>query len=162
MILRVLVRLFVVALLAAILVAVRLHDDPEHVKPDHVGPPVAEVLPGSLPDVYGALETVRDQELERERQEAEQAAMEAARRAATPASGRPGAHSDAWWHAIARCEQGGRNDPYYGFFSIIDGSVGGQPWDVQVARANGIIAEYGDGAWAAACVAQAYAASPGG
>lgn len=78
-----------------------------------------------------------------------------------PVSG-GGAHSDAWWHAISICEQGGRNDPFFGYFSVMDGSAGGLDWSTQVAMANGIISRYGDGAWAGACVAQAYTASPSG
>lgn len=73
-----------------------------------------------------------------------------------------GAHSDAWWHGVSICEQGGRNDPYYGYFSIMDGSAGGRDWATQVAMANAIIARAGDRAWAASCVAAGYAASPSG
>lgn len=102
-----------------------------------------------------------------------QAAAEAARQTVVPAQPQPpamtqssssntGAHSDAWWHGVAICEQGGQNSPYYGYFSIMDGSAGGKDWSSQVAQANGIISRYGDGAWAAACVAAGYAASPGG
>jgi hypothetical protein len=73
-----------------------------------------------------------------------------------------GAHSDAWWQGVSICEQGGRNDPFFGYFSIMDGSAGGLPWGVQVAMANNIIARAGDGAWAASCVAMGYAHSPSG
>lgn len=73
-----------------------------------------------------------------------------------------GAHSDAWWQAVSICEQGGRNDPFFGYFSIMDGSAGGLDWSTQVAMANGIISRAGDGAWAASCVAAGYAAAPGG
>lgn len=73
-----------------------------------------------------------------------------------------GAHSDAWWQGVAVCEQGGQNNWYYGYFSIMDGSAGGKDWATQVAMANAIIAHYGDGAWAASCVAAGYRASPGG
>jgi hypothetical protein len=99
-----------------------------------------------------------------EAQEAAQKASESVSRppVTAPQATSTGPHSDAWWHGVSICEQGGRNDPYYGFFSIMDGSVGGQPWDVQVARANGIVASYGDSAWAASCVAAGYAASPDG
>lgn len=87
------------------------------------------------------------------------AAEEAARSAPTSSAG---AHSDAWWRAVAVCEQSGENDPFFGYFSIMDGSAGGLDWATQVAMANGIIARYGDGAWAASCVAAGYAAAPGG
>jgi len=73
-----------------------------------------------------------------------------------------GAHSDAWWQAVSVCEQGGRNDPFFGYFSIMNGSAGGLDWATQVAMANSIIASYGDGAWAASCVAAGYEASPSG
>lgn len=71
-------------------------------------------------------------------------------------------HADAWWHGVSICEQGGRNDPFFGYFSIMDGSAGGLPWATQVQMANAIIARYGDGAWAASCVARGYAAAPNG
>jgi hypothetical protein len=71
-------------------------------------------------------------------------------------------HSDAWWHAISVCEQGGRNDPFFGYFSIMDGSAGGLPWATQVAMAQGIINRAGDHAWASRCVSEAYGAAPGG
>jgi hypothetical protein len=80
----------------------------------------------------------------------------------SPAGGTSGTHSDAWWQGVSVCEQSGRNDPYYGYFSIMDGSAGGKPWADQVAQANGIIARYGDSAWAASCVTAGYRASPGG
>lgn len=72
-------------------------------------------------------------------------------------------HSDAWWHGVAICEQGGRNDSYFGFFSYMDGSAGGgMSWADQVAKGNRTIAEYGDHAWAQQCVDAGYRASPGG
>lgn len=73
-----------------------------------------------------------------------------------------GPHSDAWWHGVSICEQSGNNHPFFGYFSIMDGSAGGLDWATQVGMANGIISRYGDGAWAASCVAAGYAASPGG
>ncbi len=75
-----------------------------------------------------------------------------------------GGHSDAWWRGVAVCEQGGRNDPYYGYLSFMDGSMGGQPWSVQVAAGNALLASVGSEspAWAPACVAAGYAASPSG
>ena len=103
------------------------------------------------------------------RAEAERAAAARARSVApaipaslstTPAGG----HSDAWWGGVAICEQGGRNDPYFGFFSFMDGSSGGKPWEEQVAMGNALLARAGRevGPWAASCVAAGYAASPGG
>ncbi len=74
-----------------------------------------------------------------------------------------GPHSDAWWHGVSVCEQGGRNDPYFGYFSYMDGSAGGgMSWAAQVAKGNRTIAQYGDGAWAQRCIDAGYAASPGG
>jgi len=84
--------------------------------------------------------------------------------ASGPRSPRVGSmvHSDAWWRAISVCEQGGRNDPYFGYFSIMDGSAGGLPWATQVAMAQRIIDRAGDHAWASRCVSEAYAAAPNG
>jgi len=73
-----------------------------------------------------------------------------------------GAHSDAWWQGVSVCEQSGVNSPYYGYFSIMDGSAAGLSWDQQVAMANQIIARSGDGAWAQSCQNAGYAASPSG
>ena len=98
---------------------------------------------------------------EREREAARQAEI-ARQQTARPVVRNTGAHSDAWWHGVAVCEQGGRNHPFFGYFSIMDGSAGGLDWGTQVAMANGIISRYGDGAWAAACVAAGYRESPGG
>lgn len=84
------------------------------------------------------------------------------RSAPSAPNNRYGPHTDAWWHGVAICEQGGRNDPFYGYFSIMDGSAGGLDLGAQVAMANRIISKYGDGAWAASCVAMGYRASPGG
>jgi hypothetical protein len=60
------------------------------------------------------------------------------------------------------CEQGGRNDPYFGYFSFMDGSQGGRPWADQVAAGNDLLARAGRevGPWAAACVAAGYNAAP--
>jgi hypothetical protein len=83
----------------------------------------------------------------------------------TTSSARAGAgHSDAWWHGVAICEQGGRNDPYFGYFSFMDGSQGGRSWADQVAAGNALLASVGSEspAWAPSCVAAGYAASPGG
>lgn len=78
-----------------------------------------------------------------------------------------GPHSDAWWHGVSNCEQGGRNDPYFGYFSYMDGSAAGKSWSAQVAMANATIAKYGEdmmygGAWAHKCVMAGYSASPSG
>lgn len=75
-----------------------------------------------------------------------------------------GPHSDAWWHGVAICEQGGRNDPYYGYFSWMDGSAAGMTWDQQVAKSNALLRSVGHevGPWAASCVAAGYRASPSG
>lgn len=73
-------------------------------------------------------------------------------------------HSDAWWHGVAICEQGGRNDPYFGYFSFMDGSAGGKSWDEQVAMGNALLARVGHeiGPWAESCVRAGYNASPSG
>lgn len=71
-------------------------------------------------------------------------------------------HSDAWWRGVSVCEQGGRNDSFFGYFSIMDGSAGGLDWATQVNMANAIIARAGDHAWAASCVAAGYRSSPNG
>lgn len=78
-----------------------------------------------------------------------------------------GPHSNAWWHGVSVCEQGGRNDPYFGYFSYMDGSAAGKTWAQQVAMANATIAKYGEdmmygGAWAHKCVLAGYSASPSG
>lgn len=72
-------------------------------------------------------------------------------------------HTDAWWHAISICEQGGRNDNFFGYFSLMDGSAGGgKSWATQVAMAQRIIDRAGDHAWASKCVSEAYGAAPNG
>ena len=72
-------------------------------------------------------------------------------------------HSNSWWIGVSICEQGGRNDPYFGYFSYMDGSEGGgKSWAEQVKRGNETIAQYGDHAWAPRCVAAGYRAAPGG
>lgn len=156
-----------------------LEVDPEHVRPPHVAPPVAEVFVGQVPDVLGAQadaltifveERLRAERewAEGERLAAEEAArVEAARRRAAPPVLRPGTgapHSDAWWWGVAICEQGGRNDPYFGYFSWMDGSAAGMTWEEQVAKSNDLLIRAGRevGPWAASCVAAGYAASPGG
>ena len=91
---------------------------------------------------------------------------EAAARAPAPTSNssdrHAGGHSDAWWHGVAICEQGGANDSYFGYFSYMDGSAGGKSWADQVAMGNRTIATFGDHAWAPRCVAAGYSAAPGG
>lgn len=116
-------------------------------------------------------------EIDRQRAEADALAREKARAvlatpsprkspSTSPGMSSHGPHSDAWWVGVAICEQGrnGRpyNAPYFGYFSIMDGSASGLDWATQVSMANAIIARYGDGAWAASCVAKGYAAAPGG
>lgn len=73
-------------------------------------------------------------------------------------------HSDAWWMGVAQCEQGGRNDPFFGYFSFMNGSQGGRPWADQVLAGNLLLTRVGHevGPWAASCVASGYRASPGG
>jgi hypothetical protein len=58
-----------------------------------------------------------------------------------------------WWR-VALCEEGGRNDPTYGYFGILPSSwlaygggayaptAGGMPWDTQVAIAERINGGY--------------------
>lgn len=167
--------------------------DPEHVRPPSPGRPTGGRTLGTTPApvaVTGADPTATGElilvtylnEQERLRREQQEqidaylqgvaAAAEAARVAATrpsptppvPSPGTRGPHSDAWWWGVAICEQGGRNDPYYGYFSWMDGSAAGMTWDQQVAKSNDLLARAGReiGPWAAACVAAGYAASPGG
>ena len=132
----------------------------------------------SVPSVWPVLLTEQDTEIAntaymetemaRLTLEAEQAAeaahqAEVARLAAIQPNRTNGPHSDAWWRAVAICEQGGRNDPYYGYFSVMDGSTGGgQSWEQQLVIVNGIIARHGDRAWAASCVQAGYNAAPSG
>lgn len=103
---------------------------------------------------------------ERDRVEAEARAEAAAQQEQVPGttstSHSASSHSDAWWHGVSVCEQGGRNDEFFGYFSIMDGSSGGLDWNTQVGMANEIIANHGDYAWAASCVDAGYRASPGG
>jgi hypothetical protein len=75
-----------------------------------------------------------------------------------------GPHSDQWWMGVARCEQGGRNDEYFGYFSFMDGSAAGKSWAEQVAMGNAVLARSRSEspAWAPSCVAAGYTASPGG
>jgi hypothetical protein len=116
-------------------------------------------------------------EVERQRVEAEQAAAAAAaaeanrvaqsRSDAAPPVIRTGTgspHSDAWWWGVAVCEQGGRNDAYFGYFSWMDGSAAGLTWDQQVAKSNALLSRVSSEspAWAPSCVAAGYRASPGG
>lgn len=75
-----------------------------------------------------------------------------------------GPHSDAWWQGVAQCEQGGRNDEYFGYFSFMDGSAAGKSWNEQVAMGNAVLARSRSEspAWAPSCVAAGYRASPSG
>lgn len=99
----------------------------------------------------------------------EQARQAAANRAAAAVptirtNSGSGPHSDAWWWGVAICEQGGRNDPYFGYFSWMDGSAAGLTWEQQVAKSNALLSRVSSEspAWAASCVAAGYRASPGG
>lgn len=107
-------------------------------------------------------ERAEAERVETERVAAAAAAARVPVAAAAPSTG--GGHSDAWWHGVAVCEQGGRNDPYFGYFSFMDGSQGGRPWADQVAAGNALLARVSSEspAWAPSCVAAGYAASPGG
>ncbi len=75
-----------------------------------------------------------------------------------------GPHSDAWWWGVAVCEQGGRNDEWFGFFSWMDGSARGMTWEEQVAKSNALLATVSSEspAGAAICVQRGDEASPGG
>lgn len=86
------------------------------------------------------------------------ASVDGSRASGAGLAGSGGGHSDAWWQGVAMCEQGGRNDPYFGYFSFMDGSQGGRPWSEQVAAGNALLARAGReiGPWAAACVAAGY------
>jgi hypothetical protein len=77
-------------------------------------------------------------------QEAEQARQEALRAAVRPPVASQPSGS---YQALANCEQGGRNHPFFGYFSIMDGSAGGKSWDEQVAMVQAIKARAGAGAW---------------
>lgn len=118
---------------------------------------------------FGEADRQAAEQAERERQAAAAAAVKPAAAAARPAPAAPirashGGHSDAWWHGVAVCEQGGRNDEYFGYFSFMDGSAAGKSWAEQVAMGNALLAKVGHevGPWAAVCVAAGYRASPGG
>jgi hypothetical protein len=78
-----------------------------------------------------------------------------------------GPHSDAWWHGVAVCEEGGVNDSWNGYFGKIDGAWAGQDWATQVAEANALAAQFGEresqgGAWADSSIDCGYLAAPGG
>lgn len=127
-----------------------------------------------------AEEANRQAELQRQKAEADEAARiaqiqedayQAAARAAVshPApvmtsQGCCGPHSDQWWMGVAQCEQSGRNDAYFGYFSFMDGSQGGKPWADQVAAGNALLARAGreSPTWAQSCVDAGYRNSPGG
>jgi hypothetical protein len=158
----------------------------EVVRPESPSPPKMDPLPANYTSLDTAqLEAVEaslvwEAEQARQAEEARKAeearvaeetrlAAEAVRRQITipPAPSftpNQGGHSDAWWQGVAVCEQGGRNDPYFGFFSFMDGSQGGKPWADQVAAGNALLARAGReiGPWAASCVAAGYRASPAG
>lgn len=159
-------------LLAAILSVPTGAPAPEPVPPAYPPDVVASVVAHqivsysrsvALSELVAYLADLEAQEAQRA---AEAAAAEQAR--ARPQVSNTGFHSDAWWRGVAVCEQGGENDPYFGYFSIMDGSAGGLDWSTQVAMANAILSrEVASGrgespAWAPSCVAAGYAASPGG
>lgn len=75
-----------------------------------------------------------------------------------------GPHSDQWWRGVAQCEQSGRNDPYFGYFSWMDGSAAGMTWEQQVAKSNDLLSRVSSEspAWAPSCVAMGYQYSPSG
>jgi hypothetical protein len=78
-------------------------------------------------------------------QEAEAARLAAQK--ATQAVSRPSGS----YTALAICEQGRNgqpyNHPFFGYFSIMDGSAGGKSWDEQVRMVQAIKARAGAGAW---------------
>lgn len=88
MILRVCIRLALIVAVTAALAALRVHDDPEHVRPDKAFPPVSADLPGQQPDWLLAVADSRQAffaeqaRIEQERQEAERLAAEEAERVA--------------------------------------------------------------------------------
>lgn len=138
-----------------------------HTAPLIAGPEVSQVVEmGNAVAVAEAAYAAQvEAEAERQRLEAEQRARTAQSQNVAALVGQCcGPHSDAWWQGVAMCEQGGRNDPYFGYFSFMDGSQGGRSWDEQVAAGNELLARAGReiGPWAASCVAAGYAASPGG
>ncbi len=172
-------RRLLVVLLAALPIWHGLSGNPEPSEPS-VAPTVLLDTPGGIwqapPDLgLAVLEAdhqarlAEEARLEAERVESERlAAEEAARLAArqipsaNPRSSGP--HTDAWWWGVAICEQGGRNDPYFGYFSFMDGSSGGKTWAEQVEMGNALLARAGReiGPWAESCVRAGYAASPSG
>lgn len=79
------------------------------------------------------------------------------------ASTHGGARSYAWWEAIATCESGNTNAWRTGYYGLEGGpgvTYGGLGKDAQLAIAEGIYANYGDGAWG--CAATAWAQVPSG
>jgi hypothetical protein len=120
--------------------------------PAHAQGPTADQIVGNIV-THGALYVISIQQLEAEAvafvlavqaQEAEQARQEALRATQRPAVVSQPSGSYA---ALANCEQGGRNHPYFGYFSIMDGSAGGKSWDEQVAMVQAIKSRAGAGAW---------------
>jgi hypothetical protein len=85
-------------------------------------------------------------------QEAEQARQEALRASQTVSQRVPAPSAPSGsYTALAVCEQGRNGQPYnapfYGYFSIMDGSAAGKSWDQQVAMVQAIKARAGAGAW---------------
>lgn len=163
------------SLLLAILIVLAPHSAPHHSSSVSPGPPpnvVGELAMHQTFAYLGALRgaetlatyisTLNAADAVREAQEAAQRVPVTVSRPAPTATS--GGHSDAWWMGVAQCEQGGRNDPYFGYFSFMDGSQGGRSWSEQVAAGNALLAGQASEspAWAPSCIAAGYAASPGG
>lgn len=77
--------------------------------------------------------------VEQQRQAAAAAAVAAAavaRVQSVVVSAGAGYPSEAFWHKVAVCEEGGQNHPYFGYFGKIDGAWAGLSWDEQVRRAR--------------------------
>lgn len=72
-----------------------------------------------------------------------------------------GARSYAWWEAIATCESGNTNAWRTGYYGLEAGSpIGGMSKADQLAWAERIYAQSGDGAWG--CSPVAWSMVPGG
>lgn len=78
--------------------------------------------------------------------------------------GTTGARSYDWWYALAVCETGNNpptDEPRTGYFGLEGGQPeGGRGWDAELAEAEGIYANYHDGAWG--CAPVAWSNVPGG
>jgi hypothetical protein len=128
--------------------------------PAHADGPTADQIVGNVV-THGALYVISVQQLEAQAvafvmavQNAELAEFVAAlppppvarQRASLPLASSPTAGGGSY-QALANCEQGGRNHPFFGYFSIIDGSAAGKSWDEQVAMVQAIKGRAGAGAW---------------